>query len=68
MRRWAPPGWNGSPAPDPPPSQDGCTRCGAGGTLHGASVVPHHKGGRKGPRNRQWLCRHCLRMKRMEDR
>ncbi len=67
MRTWTFQGWGGDGWRPPAGSGDGCARCGAGGPLKQASVVPFHKGGQHGPRNRQWLCRECLRLKRAED-
>lgn len=67
MRTWTAPGWGPSDEPPRRNQGDGCARCGAGGALREASIVPYHKGGRKTPGNRQWLCRHCLRLKRLED-
>jgi len=68
MRVWKFPGWAGGSQRLPVGGSEACARCGAGGALSPASITPFHKGGRGGPRNRQWLCRECLRLKRAEDR
>lgn len=67
MRTWTVPGWGNAEEPRRGGQRDGCARCGAGGALREASLVPYHKGGRRVPANRQRMCRDCLRLKRMED-
>ena len=72
MERWTFPGLPGRPirldAPGARVDSDTCGRCGAGGVVKVATIVPVHKGGRRVRSNMRGLCAECLRIKHAEDR